>query len=66
MSREFEGIDAHRCKALSELADQLLVKSLDIPLIGVKIFRCEFVEHGAENAADVVFENQLALLDALE
>ena len=45
---------------------QLFIDALDVPLIGANVFAGELVEDAAEDAADVVFEDELALLHAFK
>ena len=53
-------------EAQAELADELFVEALEVPLVGMLVFGREFVEEAAEDSADVVLEDELALVDAFE
>ena len=57
VAREFLAALMPACgEAEAELADELLVHALDVPLVGVLVFGGEFVEDAGEDSADVVFE----------
>ena len=66
VARRSCGVDAGGRKAEAELADQLFIEALDVPLVRADVLSRELVEHAAEDAADVVFEDELALLDAFK
>ncbi len=66
MPRKFERLDAPSRHTEAELPNEAVLHSLDVPLIGVLVLRREFVERAAQDAAHIVFENQILLLDAFE
>src|SRR5664279_432224 len=53
-------------KIETELIDEFFFKALDVPLVGTNALPSELVKKSAKNSADVVFENQLALINAFE
>src|SRR5579885_751877 len=50
----------------AEVADELFLKGLEVPLLGVDFFRRVLVKDVAENGGDVVLDDELFLIETFE
>ena len=60
------GLDSFRQNVHAEAGEDRVLQALDVPIFGMDFDRAELVHHIAENAGDVVFEDEFFLLHALE
>src|SRR5580658_7345688 len=59
-------MDSSRSEIQPELSEEPVFQPLHVPLVGVQLFAGKLIERAAQNAADVVLQNQLPLIYALE
>ena len=64
--RQFLRLDSRSREIESEVVDELLRERLEIPLILPAPLIAALIQQTAQNSADVILQNQLALLDAFQ